>query len=181
VAAVAFLFASILAVEALHVWQPAVAPAKLLHVDRSFPLFIRLAYVWLVVSSLLTAIAVPYDHAGGIWGASRHALTVGFIAGMVFAIGQRVLPAFCGMRVLWSTQLMFWSLLLLHAGCLLRVAMEPLAYEGYWNFAWKLLPISAFIELAAVALFALNIIGTLLRPPAHLRGQAKGVPAQGAA
>lgn len=180
IAAIAFLFASILAVDALHVWQPAVAPAKLLHVDRSFPLFIRLAYVWLVVSSLLTALAVPYDHAGGIWGASRHALTVGFIAGMVFAIGQRVLPAFCGMRVLWSTRLMFWSLLLLHGGCLLRVAMEPLAYESYWSFAWKLLPISAFIELAAVALFALNMIGTLLRPAAHLRGQAKGVQAQGA-
>ncbi len=29
---------------------------------------------------------------------------------MVFTIGQRVLPAFCEMRLLWSKGLMFWSL-----------------------------------------------------------------------
>ncbi len=169
IAAVAFLFASLLAVDALHVWEPAVQPAKLLHVHASFPIFIRITYIWLVVSCILTGAAVLYDRAGGIWGASRHALTVGFVAGMVFVIGQRILPAFCGMRVLWSTRLMLWSLLLLHVGCALRVTLEPLAYEGYWNFAWKLLPFSAFVELTAVVLFALNIAGTLLQPPAHLR------------
>jgi hypothetical protein len=169
IAAVLFLLAAFLAIHALHVWQPAVQPAKLLHVARTFPLFIRVAYVWLVMSCLLDALAVRYDHAGGIWGASRHALTVGFVAGMVFVIGQRVLPAFCGMRILWSTRLMFWSLLLLHLGCLLRVTLEPLAYEGYWDFAWKLLPYSAVVELTAIVLFAANIIGTLLHPPAHLR------------
>ncbi len=169
IAAVAFLFASLLAVDALHVWEPVVQPAKLLHVHASFPIFIRITYIWLVVSCVLTGAAVLYDRAGGIWGASRHALTVGFVAGMVFVIGQRILPAFCGMRVLWSTRLMLWSLLLLHVGCALRVTLEPLAYEGYWNFAWKLLPCSAFVELTAVVLFALNIAGTLLQPPAHLR------------
>ena len=181
-AAVLFLLAALLAIDALHVWEPAVQPAKLLHVARTFPLFIRVAYVWLVVSCLLDALAVRYDHAGGIWGASRHALTVGFIAGMVFAIGQRVLPAFCGMRILWSTRLMFWSLLLLHVGCFLRVTLEPLAYESYWNFAWKLLPYSAFVELTAVVLFAVNIAATLLHPPAHLRPEIHSpLPARGAA
>ncbi len=169
IAAVLFLFAALLAIDALHVWEPAAQPAKLLHVHKTFPLFIRLTYVWLVVSCVLDALAVLYDHAGGIWGASRHALTVGFVAGMVFVIGQRILPAFCGMRILWSTRLMFWSLLLLHVGCALRVTLEPLAYESYWNFAWKLLPYSAFVELTAVVLFALNITATLLHPPAHLR------------
>lgn len=169
IAAVLFLLAALLAIDALHVWEPAVQPAKLLHVHKTFPLFIRLAYVWLVVSCVLDALAVRYDHAGGIWGASRHALTVGFIAGMVFVIGQRILPAFCGMRILWSVRLMFWSLLLLHVGCALRVTLEPLAYESYWNFAWKLLPYSAFVELTAVVLFAVNIAATLLHPPAHLR------------
>lgn len=169
IAAVAFFFASLLSIDALHVWEPAVQPAKLLQVHATFPAFIRIAYFWLLVSSVLTAVAVLYDHAGGIWGASRHALTVGFIAGMVFVIGQRILPAFCGMRVLWSTRLMVGSLLLLHVGCALRVVLEPLAYEGYWSFAWKLLPFSAFVELAAIVLFATNIIGTLLLPAAHLQ------------
>jgi len=169
IAAVAFLLAAILAIDALHVWAPAVKPAKLLHVHATFPLFLRLAYVWLLVSTILAALAVPFDHGGGIWGASRHALTVGFVAGMVFVIGPRVLPAFCGMRVLWSTRLMFWSLALLQLGCLLRVVCEPLAYDHYWTFAWKVLPVSAVVELTAIVLFAVNIAGTLLQPPAHLR------------
>jgi hypothetical protein len=74
------------------------------------------------VASLLGCLAAIEDHAGGLWGASRHALTVGFVAVMVFTIGQRVLPAFCGMRVLWSKELMFWSLALLNLGCLVRGA-----------------------------------------------------------
>jgi hypothetical protein len=39
-------------------------------------------------------------------GASRHALTVGFLGTMVFTIGCRVLPAFCGMKILFSPRLM---------------------------------------------------------------------------
>lgn len=168
ISAAAFFLSALAAIDGLKVWQRPVQPAKLLNVHRTFPFFIRGAYVWLVVSCVLGGLAVLYDRDGGIWGASRHALTVGFVAAMAFVIGPRILPAFCGMRVLWSTRLMFWSLLLLHAGCLLRVAMEPLAYEGYWAFAWKLLPVSAVVELAAVVLFAVNIAGTLLRQPAHL-------------
>ena len=64
---------------------------------------------------------------------------------------------------------MFWSLLLLQVGCTLRVTFEPLAYENYWGFAWKLLPCSAIVELAAVTVFAWNFFATLLQPPAHLR------------
>jgi hypothetical protein len=142
----------------------------LLHVHHSFPLFLRIAYIWLAVSCILNMFAVPYDHSGGIWSASRHAVTVGFVAVMVFTIGLRVLPAFYGMRILWSTRLMFWSLLLLNLGCILRVTCEPLAYENYWRFAWKVLPLSALVEFTAVALFALNIGVTLLFPPAHLTG-----------
>jgi hypothetical protein len=181
ISAAALLFAAFLSIDALHVWEPAVQPAKLLHVHKTFPLFLRIAYVWLVVSCLLDALAVPYDHAGGIWGASRHAITVGFVASMVFTIGPRILPAFCGMRVLWSTRLMFWALLLLHVGCAFRITMEPLAYEGYWNFAWKVLPYSAAMELTAVVLFALNIIVTLLLPPAHLRPSIHAAPTSNAA
>lgn len=169
VAAVLLLLASLLAIDALHVWERAVQPAKLQNVHHSLPLFLRLTYVWLIVSCLLNALAVLYDHSGGIWGSSRHAITVGFIAGMVFVIGQRVIPAFCGMRILWSTRLMMWSLVLLHLGSALRVTCEPLAYENYWTFGWNFLPFSAIVELTAVTLFAWNVVATLLQPPAHLR------------
>ncbi|MGB6689066.1 MAG: NnrS family protein [Terracidiphilus sp.] len=175
VATVAFLIATLLAIDALHVWTPSIAPPKLVNVDPRFPWFVRITYVWLLVSSIMGMMAVIWDSSGGIWGASRHAITVGYVAGMVFAIGQRVLPAFSGMRVLWSTRLMFWSQLLLFTGCLLRVAAEPLAYEHIWTPAWKILPISAIIELAAVSTFAVNLGVTLLQSPAYLRVQQASI------
>jgi hypothetical protein len=58
---------------------------------------------------------------------------------MVFAIGQRVLPSFAA-RPLFSTKLMFVALLLLTAGCLLRVSSEILAYQGFFRPAWSWLP-----------------------------------------
>jgi hypothetical protein len=171
IAAVAFMVAALLGIDALHVWKPAINPAKLLNVHGSFPWFIRLTYVWLVISCALAVLAVSRDTSGGLWGASRHALTVGYVAGMVFAIGQRVLPAFCGMHILWSKRLMFWSSCLLFFGCSLRVFSEPLAYENIWVPAWRILPASAVIELTAVSLFAINIAVTLLQPATHLRLQ----------
>ena len=97
---------------------------KTINVHASFPIFIRIAYGWLLAATVLSVWASLSGEAAGIWGASRHALTVGFIAGMVFCVGQRVLPSFCGMRVLWSPRLMLWMLILLMTGCTLRVASK---------------------------------------------------------
>jgi len=160
--------ASLLAIDALGIFEKPLQAAKLNGVHESFPIFIRIAYVWLLVAAVLSVVAALADHAGGIWGSSRHALTVGFLATMVFSIGSKVLPAFCGGRVLYSPRLMFLSLLLLNGGCLLRVCSEINAYEGYASHAWAVLPVSAVTELAAVTLFAVNLGQTFLRPPAHL-------------
>lgn len=160
--------AAVAAIVALRVFEPSIQAGKLNGVHRSFPIFVRGAYVWLLVASALSVAAALADREGGIWGASRHALTVGFLATMVFAIGQKILPAFCGARVLFSPGLMFASLLLLNAGCALRVSSEVLAYEGYARWAWSVLPCSAIIELAAVTVFAANLAATFVRPPAHL-------------
>jgi hypothetical protein len=83
---------------------------------------------------------------------------------MVFSVGQRILPSFCGMRVLWSPRLMLVMLVLLMTGCTLRVTSEILAYQNYAAWAWNVLPVSALIELAAVTLFAVNLFVTFLRP-----------------
>ena len=125
--------------------------------------------MWLVIAAALGVCAVYFDRAHGWIGASRHALTVGFVSTMVFAIGQRVLPAFAGMRVLYSPRLMLACLLLLNTGCMLRVSSEILAYENYWPPAWKVLPWSAICELTAVTVFAANMLLTFKQPPAHLR------------
>jgi hypothetical protein len=161
------LVAAVLAISALGFFERPVQSAKLNGVHHSFPIFIRIAYIWLLTASLLSVVAALADRAGGVWGASRHALTVGFLATMVFSIGPKILPAFCGARILFSPKLMFLSLILLNTGCLMRVCSEIMAYEGYAAHAWSVLPVSAVIELAAVTIFALNLGATLLRPPAH--------------
>jgi len=153
------------AIAAIRFFEPATRPAKTINVHASFPIFIRIAYGWLLIAAVLSVWASLAGEAAGIWGASRHALTVGFIAAMVFCVGQRVLPSFCGMRVLWSPKLMLWMLILLMTGCTLRVASEILAYQGYAAWAWSGLPVSALIELTAVFLFAVNLAVTFLRPP----------------
>ncbi|MGH9738131.1 MAG: NnrS family protein [Candidatus Acidiferrales bacterium] len=161
-----------LAIAALRMFEPAQRPAKTRGVHWSFPYFVRMAYGWLLMASLLGVAAAIWDSAGGIWGASRHALTVGFIAVMVLCVGQRVLPAFAGMRLLWSRKLMFWALALLTAGCVLRVPCEVLAYEGYAHWAWSVLPGSAVLELAGITAFAMNIFGTFILEPSHVHKHA---------
>lgn len=164
------LFASILATFSLHIFHKTEKPPKTTGVHPSLPVFLKAAYVWLGVAGLLTVWAAIADHGGGIWGASRHAVTVGFLSVMVFAIGQRILPAFCGARVLFSKRMMLASLLLLNIGCALRVFSEIPAYEGFAHaeLFWRILPVSAVTELTAVTLFAGNLIATFCRPPAHL-------------
>lgn len=158
---------------AFHLFAKAERPAKTAGVHSSFPVFVRIAYVWLLLAAGLSICAAYLDRANGWVGASRHALTVGFVSTMVFAIGQRVMPAFAGMRVLYSPRFMLACLLLLNLGCALRVSSEILAYENYWPPAWKALPLSAIIEMTAVTVFAANLLLTFKQPPAHLRAVAQ--------
>jgi len=167
-AAVSYLAGSILAILALGLFATAEKSAKLKGVHRSFPLFVRLAYVWAVVAGVLGVWAASVQDSRGIWGASRHALAVGFFSLMVFAIGQRVLPAFSGMRLLFSTKLMFASMALLAVGCLLRVSSEVLAYQGILPSAWSWLPVSAITEMTAVTVFAINLLSTFASQPPTL-------------
>jgi hypothetical protein len=147
---------------ALHLTQRPHGRPKVQGIHPSFPSFIRLAYAWFVIAGSMSIWAAFADQHGGIWGASRHALTVGFAATMVFSIGPRILPHFGGMHGIFSKRLMFLSLLFLQTGCLLRVSSEPLAYEGLLPFAWKVLPISGMLELSGVLLFAANLLLTFL-------------------
>jgi uncharacterized protein involved in response to NO len=161
--------AAALAVAAFRLLEQPAQKAKTAGVHPWFPAFVRIAYAWMAMAAALGVCAVYYDHAHGWIGASRHALTVGFVSIMVFAIGQRVLPAFAGMRVLYSPRLMLACLLLLNLGCMLRVSSEILAYENYWPLAWHVLPWSAVLELSAVTVFAANMLFTFKQSPAHLR------------
>jgi uncharacterized protein involved in response to NO len=128
-AGVLLFLGAVTAIVAIRFFERPAKPAKTINVHGSFPIFIRLAYGWLLIAAALGIWASRAGEAPGIWGASRHALTVGLIATMVFCVGQRVLPSFCGMRVLWSPKLMLVMLVLLMTGCTQRVASEILAYQ----------------------------------------------------
>jgi hypothetical protein len=148
---------------AIRIFEPAEVAPKTRGIHASFPVFVRIAYVWLVIAALLGTAAAQWDVSGGIWGASRHAFTVGFVSVMVFSIGQRVLPAFASAGVLWSPRLMAWTLTLLVAGCTLRVSSEVLAYQHYAAWAWPLLPVSAVVEMTGMTGFAVNLLVTVYR------------------
>lgn len=165
-AALVWAVAAVLAAWGLRIFLPSVAAAKIQGVHWTFPWFLRIAYFWLLVSAAI-GIAALLLPASGLSGSGRHAFTVGFIATMVLTIGQRILPAFSGMRKLHSPALMFLCLATLEVGCLLRVSGEMLAYSAWLPFAWRWLPLSATLEVAAFAIFAYNLIRTLLSPPAH--------------
>jgi len=171
-----FVASSIIAAVALRIFEPARQPAKTRGVHASFPAWVRTAYLWMLIAASLGVAAGVWDTSGGIWGASRHALTVGFVAVMVLAIGQRILPAFAGMRLLWSTWLMFASLALLMTGCTLRVSCEVLAYQNYAAWAWSVLPASALLELGGVMAFAMNIFGTFVLEPSRFYKHPVVVP-----
>jgi hypothetical protein len=164
-AAGALLTGMVVACRALRLFETPQQSAKVKGVHRSFPAFVRVAYLWAIVAAALGMWAVFSANPLGIWGASRHALTVGFLATMVFSIGQRVLPAFSGMRLLFSVRLMFLGLLLLTAGCLLRVSSEILAYQGFAGWAWSWLKVSAIAEMTAVTIFAVNLLCTFASRP----------------
>jgi hypothetical protein len=156
-----FIAASILSIAALRLFEPPARAARTRGIDARFPLFVRLAYGWLLIAAAIGLAAAHWDTSGGLWGASRHAFTVGFTSAMVFLIGQRMLPGFAGHKVLWSSRLMLVGLVLLMVGCGLRVSAEVIAYQGYGVWAWSVLPASAVIELAAITAFAVNMFATL--------------------
>lgn len=164
-AALFFVSASLIAIQSIHIFQHLTRPAGHNNQFPEYPVFFRIAYIWLLIASSMSIWAALADVNGGIWGASRHALTVGFAATMVMSVGPRILPHFGGVRKLFSKRLMLLTLITLLLGCTLRVSTEPLAYEGFSQTAWKILPFSGVLELTAVILFAANIGLTFLFGP----------------
>ena len=152
------------AIWALRVFHPSARPAKRAGVYKHYTAFVRLSFVWLGIAAILGLVSELVPSMPGLGGASRHAMTVGFVALLIFSVGPRLLPSFLNGRELASPRVMAWSLWLLTLGCALRVSTESVAYSAAGGLAWKLLPVSAFIELSAVLLFASNLALTLLQP-----------------
>lgn len=166
VAGASIIFVSVAAiVNALRIFAAFPSGPKISGIHASFRTFLQVAYGWLIVAALLGLCSALEPSATGFGGASRHAITVGFMSTLVFCIGPRMLPAFLGRRSLFSPALMFSSLLAINCGCLLRVSSQILSYQQINEFAWIVLPASALIELIGFLIFALNMLLTLNSEP----------------
>ena len=147
---------------ALRIFSPALAPAG--NCWRPWRAFTRLAFAWLILGASLAVVNIALPRFIGLGGASRHAVTVGFVALLVFSVAPRLLPSLLRRGALFSSRLALAAMGLLALGCTLRVLTESCAYATTNNWAWRLLPISAWIEFGGVLVFAANLALTLRRP-----------------
>ncbi|HUG55863.1 MAG TPA: NnrS family protein [Candidatus Limnocylindrales bacterium] len=117
----------------------------------------RAAYAWLIVAlALLTlASAAPF---GGSLNAIRHALALGFLMSMVFAVGARLIPALTG-GVALPRGAVIAALALTNAAAILRVAFELIGGAGVASSIG--LAASGALGYAALVTFVLAALRTV--------------------
>jgi hypothetical protein len=158
------------AIFAVRVWSPALSASDGDEVWLSR--FARAAYASLAVAAVillglrtaqwLGPVSDLHQHAFG--GASRHALTVGFVSLMIVGVAWRILPIFSGAGKPHPA-LVPTVFGLLVAGNFLRVTGQMAA--GLWGGAWYLpMGLSGWLETLAVTLFALDVLRLVSGRPA---------------
>jgi hypothetical protein len=130
------------------------------------------AFGWLFVSLVLGA---GWTIARFIWGfndsllvldMSRHALAFGFATQMVLGVASRVVPNFTG-KPLWSVTARDAAFYLLNASIIVRALELPIGL-GFWVGAWSYIAFAGPLGVAAMVLFAMNIIMTVRRQPSRV-------------
>lgn len=137
-------------------WRPMPEPGRS---DRSAK-FVRAAFLWLLIGFLLLLLmpvyqlisGIPFSHA--YYGATRHAITVGFISIMIMGMGAKVIPTLLGLDPRQLTAL--WGpFLLVNAGCVLRVVLQTAT--DWHTGVFPLLSLSGALELAGLAWWAMHL------------------------
>lgn len=138
--------------------------------DRSLK-FLRAAYIWLFASlAMLAALPVyqlvvlpalapdsgaarlGFSHA--YYGATRHAITVGFISLMIVGVAAKVVPtlngiAAAGLSPLWPT------FALINTGCALRVTGQTLT--DFSPHAFAVAGVSGLLEVSGLAIWGIHL------------------------
>lgn len=136
--------------------------------------FLRAGHVWLLVS-LAMLVAAPFwgaatgrgfSHAW--YGATRHAITVGFITLTIAGVAARVVPALHGGGLRPGPAVrgpgLWLPFVLINAGCALRVTTQ--AATDVFAAAFPAAGVSGVLELTGLALWGAHVAGGLLRRPA---------------
>jgi hypothetical protein len=127
--------------------------------DRSVK-FLRAAYAWLAVS-LVMLIAFPLYLAGtglvfshAYFGATRHAITVGFVSLMIVGVASKVVPTLNGVPAAALPRL--WvPFVLLNAGCAMRVFFQTLT--DFTPVAFPVAGVSGVLEVTGLAIWGLHV------------------------
>jgi hypothetical protein len=141
--------------------------------------FVRAAYVWLLVSLLMlvalpvyqfailpainpdsTAAKMGFSHA--YYGATRHAITVGFISLMIVGVASRVVPA---LRATDPTSLpkLWLPFVLINLGCALRVVGQTATDWADWVF--PLAGASGVLEVTGLAVWGVHLVRLMVVRP----------------
>jgi hypothetical protein len=146
--------------------------------DRSVK-FLRAAYGWLLLSLAMLALYPAYltlldrgdSHA--YLGASRHAITVGFISLMILGVSAKVVPTLNGVAASTLPGL-WWPFLLVNTGCALRVGFQTLT--DFFPGAFPIAGVSGTFEVAGFALWGGHLLAVMAG-----RYSPTAAPATGAA
>lgn len=133
--------------------------------DRSVK-FVRAAYAWLLVSLSMLALAPVWSRLVGAsfshayWGASRHAITLGFVSLMIVGVASKVVPTLAGVSP-GSLGGLWVPFALLNAGCAMRVGFQ--AATDLWPPAFLPAGVSGLLEVAGLSIWAANLYPFLVR------------------
>jgi NnrS protein/Domain of unknown function (DUF1858) len=133
--------------------------------------FLRTAYAWLLVSLgmlllfpayqfVLLPLLAPASEAARIgfshafYGATRHAVTVGFVSLMIVGVASKIVPTLGGVDVRRLSPL--WGpFVLLNVGCALRVVAQTLT--DFTPAAYPVAGASGLLEVFALALWGAHL------------------------
>jgi hypothetical protein len=140
-------------------WRPFPEP------DRTSK-FIRAAYGWLAVALAMLILTPAYHWLAGVgfshayFGATRHAITVGFVSLMIMGVAAKVVPTLNGVdpRTLSSLRVPFF---LVNLGCLLRVTMQ--VATDWTGSAYAPIGLSGTLEVTGLAWWGLGLMGLIWR------------------
>jgi len=123
---------------------------------------VRSAFLWAFVGlAIIAAGTVGVASSYLQVSAARHALALGFVSLMIYAVASRALPAFLDRRS-WSPRLQVGTLAVANLGVGLRVG--PQLFEGTGAPSDAIVGLSGLLAYIALVLFALNVIRTLRGP-----------------
>jgi Domain of unknown function (DUF1858)/NnrS protein len=151
-----------------HLWgRPAGVPEEIAsdRKDRSFK-FIQAAYAWLYLSLGMLLFVPFYNRITGqafshaFYGATRHAITVGFISMMILGVAAKVVPVLNGVDARALSRL-WLPFILVNTGCLLRVSTQILTDLA--PGAFSVVGLSGVLEVTGIAVWGIGLYRVMNR------------------